>query len=324
MILIDGKEIDWTLYGNGGYQRFAEAMTWKLAKGLYKWNTLNKRYDVPNIILPSEYVATFKYGLNGDKRKHKVEYQESLVPHPTKDGAMIRLPQTVSIERGVIVDQTDADLNFFFYYAPWRSDGPGYDKKWKPKVVLHDTKKLGDKMELDAEITMSVLRKVSELSLERPGEIIAMARLVRQNSTYSTGIRIDEGLLDSADTDDNRSLKMKHLADLKNSLISFAHSRPKYAKTLLDKKEADIYGIIEKAKQSKRLQFVYDASVAGVMGKWVYRDSMKEVDLCVVRVDERPTDRLFRMLANPDTSEKKQSAQAFTLLREAPLEPVLE
>ena len=318
-LLIDDKPINWDFIGENAKRDFAKPHTWTVApeKVIFDW--INNRWQTPNLFISTQYFATFAYGINEPRMKHKVEYEEGKIPHPGNPNLTLRQPQMVSIIDGYEKDMTDVEKNFFYFYHPGRVDGIAYDKKHPRKIFLYDAESVSKKQETDAEIIMNVLQKVIGLSVERPHEIIAMAKTLTATAPLNvTGsIRMDEALMMAATTQENADLKRRHLAQLKNNLFTFTQNNAKFVRNMLQERDSDLYSLIERARASNMLIFEKDSSVANFQGKWAFAQGKKRVELCVVTIDERPLKRLYDFLTDPKPDEKVKSGNAHELLQKS-------
>lgn len=316
MILIDEKEIDWTKFTNGG-KKFSIPHTWTIAPHMIKYDFTNMRHQCPDVVIPTEYRSSFQYGHDQPKRIHKVEYREGLTVYPGRPTQMLRTPQSFTITGGYDKEETNMEINFFYFYAPFRVDGIATEKNKRKIIFLYDSKKVMEKSETEAEITMNMLQRIMKLDPKTPEPIIAMAKLVQAKSKVNTKFTIDQEVLEIEDDVDER--KSSHLLYLKQALYNFALTNANHLKDLLKDKEATIYQVVEKARASEILFINSEGIKEGEQGFWTMNQLTKtgsqKVELCTIADNVRPLERLVQYFAKPSTSEKDKSIADFEILK---------
>jgi hypothetical protein len=320
MIHIDGEPIDWSRWGNAKKTKelYSRPRTWTVPPGLIKLNPYSNQLETPVIGMSTRYQSNFRYGNNDVLARHTVLYFTSERPHKLGETPTY-VPQSILIPAaGFISAVIDPEINFYLSFAPWTEDGVAYDPNHRKRCYEYNSKRHMELAETEADITMKVLDRVRSTSVSNAAELVAMAKALVKNAGTNTGIKIDEQLLNARETDDNRLQKADHLAQLKNQIWTFTVRNPRRVRDLLNTSDAKLFGIIEECTRRRMLEFVRENSTPTMQGRWVFsKDDGGKADLCVVSIDERPTERLYQFLSSPQKSEEKASEEAYGLLLRA-------
>ncbi len=316
MLFIDNAPIDWSRWGNKKKTeaQFAKPHTWTVAPHLIKLNAYTNQLETPRLLLSTQYRSNFKYGEGEPIARHHVHYWES--ERPAGVGmTQIKIPLNLEIPyAGFLADLISPEQNFFHTYSPWTQDGIAYEPTSKRRIYQYEAERHALSLETEADVIMAVLQRVRETKVSKPGELIAMAKAVLASSAVQSGVRLDEQLMNAIETPDNLLKKQNHLIQLKNSLFKFAQRNPRHLKDLLKSEDAHLHRVIEHCRSRRVLNFKQENATPTTQGRWVFDDDGRKLDVCVVTIEQRPTERLFQFLSKPKKSEADASKESYALL----------